>query len=71
MKNGANINVKDDDLNTPLHLIAERGETDDHYIIAKSLIDNGADIYAKNAKNQTPLNLAKNEKSMHKNFHHK
>lgn len=44
------------------HLVAAQ-PSNDYYIIAKLLIDNGANIYAKNAKNQTPLDLAENEKS--------
>ena len=48
----ANLNIKDNEGNTPLHLI-QVGEPK----IAELLILNGADVNAKNLKNQTPLQI--------------
>ena len=51
IKNGAAINAKDDDENTPLHLAAASGNTG----IVKLLIENGAIIDAQNKYGNTPL----------------
>ena len=51
IKNGAAINAKDDDENTPLHLAAASGNTG----IVKLLIENGAIIDAQNKYGDTPL----------------
>ena len=51
IKNGAVINAKDDDENTPLHLAAASGNTG----IVKLLIENGAIIDAQTKYGDTPL----------------
>ena len=64
IKNGAHVNDQgNDDGNTPLHVIAADGDSDEHYASAKLLIDNGADVNLKNAEDKTPLELATYEKS--------
>ena len=48
---GADVNAKNNDGKTPLHII-KKSET-----IAQMLIDAGADVNAKNKKGYTPLHL--------------
>lgn len=63
IKNGANLNARDNRKNTPLHSIAAISDPDKQCAIAKLLIENGADVNAKNADDKTPLDLVSNEKS--------
>jgi ankyrin repeat protein len=42
--NGANLNIPDNNLNTPLHNAASH----QYYSILKFLVDNGADVNTKN-----------------------
>ena len=53
---GADVNVKNREGNTPLHLVVYRGELD----IAEFLVSNGADVNAKNNDGWTPLHRVKN-----------
>lgn len=50
-----NVNERDPQGNTPLHLLAKRKFSND---IMKMLIDHGADINSENAMNITPLSIA-------------
>ena len=59
LKTGVQVNVKDKNGNTPLHLAAQN----EHLQVVKLLIKNGADVNIKNKKNQTPLNVAKDRKT--------
>merc|ERR1712173_442908 len=51
---GADANAKDDDGNTPLHLLVIHAHVDK----LKVLIDNGADVNAQNKYGDTPLHIA-------------
>ena len=63
IKRGADVNARQGELGgdttrlagTPLHSACSRGRTS----VAKFLLDNGADVNAKNNNDQTPLDLAK------------
>ncbi|MGC9105409.1 MAG: ankyrin repeat domain-containing protein [Thermoprotei archaeon] len=48
------VNIRDKDGNTPLHLAAWYGYLD----IVKFLVEHGADVNARNAEGNTPLHLA-------------
>lgn len=50
----ADVNIKDDRQDTPLHRIAPMGRTQ----IAKLLIEAGADVNSQNKEGNTPLHLA-------------
>ncbi len=54
--NGANVNVQDEDGNTPLHYGKDNQET------TQLLIANGADVNAKNKEGNTSLHQTKNPK---------
>ena len=54
MKFGAEIEVRNGDNATPLHLAAKYSRTE----TAKLLMDRGAEIGAKAVSNQTPLHFA-------------
>ena len=54
LANGANVNVKDEDNITALHLAAQNG----HLEIAKFLVENGANVNVKDEDNVTALHLA-------------
>ncbi|MGL9718325.1 MAG: ankyrin repeat domain-containing protein [Wolbachia sp.] len=56
MREGANINVKNEDGNTPLHFTAMKGKVD----IAKILLKHNADVNAKNNEGKTALDCAAN-----------
>ncbi|WP_456201480.1 ankyrin repeat domain-containing protein [Wolbachia endosymbiont of Protocalliphora sialia] len=51
---GANLEAKDNNDNTPLHNACNNG----HFNVAKYLIEKGASLKAKNKDNKTPLELA-------------
>ena len=57
LRNGAEVNVKDEEDNTPLHLLAEKGSSLDKKIpdTIKILLEHGADVNAQNYKGFTPL----------------
>ncbi|MDX1917340.1 MAG: ankyrin repeat domain-containing protein, partial [Rickettsiaceae bacterium] len=57
ISSGANVNITNSDLETPLHT-ALRMEAPDKEVV-KLLIENGADIYAADSKGVTPIDLAK------------
>ncbi len=54
LSNGANVNEKNEDGHTPLHLAAQSG----HKRIVELLIDKGSDVNAKNDDGDTPLDVA-------------
>ena len=54
LSNGANVNEKNEDGYTPLHLAAQSG----HKRIVELLIDKGSDVNAKNDDGDTPLDVA-------------
>lgn len=54
MQAGANVNAKGLDNETPLHDAAVNG----HLKLVKLLVEKGADIYAKNSKGKTPVDIA-------------
>jgi len=54
IKRGADVDAKDNDGDTPLHLATERNFIE----IAKLLIERGADVNAKNSWGETPLHMA-------------
>lgn len=54
IKNGANVNVRQQSGVTPLHSTAHNGKLE----IIRLLIDHGADVKAKTADNKTPLEMA-------------
>ena len=55
LKNGAEVNAKNDSGNTPLH---EAAYTNVRAIIAELLLGNGAEVNAKNDSGETPLHEA-------------
>ena len=57
---GANLNEKDGEGWTALHLSSYSGKIE----IVKLLIDKGADINAQDVDGETPLNRAENEKEI-------
>lgn len=63
IEHGANVNAVDKSRDTPLHLIAVAGYTEDHYKIAQLLLEHGADSAAKDFANATPIEVAFDERS--------
>ena len=57
--NGADINAKDNDGRTPLHVAVREDQKE----VIALLIDNGADIEAKDNNGTSPLNVAVREKT--------
>ena len=55
IENGADVNIKDNDGDTPLHYAASGGHLD----VVKFLVENGADVNAKDKYGRTPLDVAK------------
>jgi len=64
LKNGANINAKDNSGLTPLHLAAKYGRSYEELL--PLLIENRADINAKTNDGKTPLDLAAESNSYYK-----
>lgn len=54
IENGASLNEKDIDENTPAHLACQKGDL----VTLEVLVDSGADLHAKNKKGWTPLHEA-------------
>jgi predicted component of type VI protein secretion system len=54
LENGADVNAKDINKDTPLHLAAFRGSKE----VVDLLLAHGADVNARNEMGQTPLSLA-------------
>ncbi len=59
LEKGANINVKDDQGKTPLHIIVSTSKNKKE--IVELLLEKGAKINAKDNEGKTPLDLAQNE----------
>ena len=59
LDDGASVNYKDENLNTPLHVavVSEKAKVADKQAVVQGLIDKKADINAKNADGRTPLML--------------
>jgi hypothetical protein len=57
LREGANVNTRDEDGLTPLHYAASRGYVE----VARLLLENGADVNAKNEHGITPLHFAASE----------
>lgn len=71
VRNGSNLNAKDQHQNTPLHSCLLRVSNPDHrYEIARLLVSHGADVNAKNADNKKPLDLANTNKSTFYDYEH-
>ena len=54
LKQGAQINIQDDEGNTPLHIAVNLG----HRVLVRQLITRGADLNLKNKAGNNPLELA-------------
>lgn len=63
VKNGANVMAVDKHQNTPLHVVAAAGDSDNYFAIAELLLTNRADVNAKNVANETPLDDASDGRS--------
>ena len=57
LKNGADVNAKNKDGDTPLHHAARNS----NYNTVEVLLKNGADVNAKNKNGDTPLHWAEKE----------
>jgi ankyrin repeat protein len=57
-KAGADVNVRDEEGNTPLHKIGD-------WCVVQALIESGADVNARNNHGQTPLIKARSRKVAH------
>ncbi|XP_033126941.1 uncharacterized protein LOC117124732 [Anneissia japonica] len=58
MISARNVNLQDEDKETPLHILLEaKHKFRDHLDIARLLLDAGADVNIKNEHNQTPCDL--------------
>lgn len=69
VRNGSNVNAKDQHQNTPLHLCLLRVSNPEHrYEIARLLVNHGADVNATNADNKKPIDLANTNKSTFYDF---
>ena len=55
IENGADINTRSNDGQTPTHIAAFRG----HIEVLRLLIENGADVNARSNRGQTPLQAAR------------
>lgn len=52
---GADVNVKKNDGETPLHVAAAHNQKDSHYCTIELLLKNGADVNARSKDGDTPL----------------
>lgn len=60
----ANVNaVEPKEMNTPLHLAAFYDINGDNSAVVEQLINAGANVNAVNSKNETPLDIAKSDRS--------
>jgi serine/threonine-protein phosphatase 6 regulatory ankyrin repeat subunit B len=65
LERGANVNTRDKDQITPLHLASDNRSFD----VTQLLVDFGADINAKNAQGQTPFSQLMKSSSGHEHSH--
>lgn len=64
IKNGANINAVDRrNWETPLHLATHYSPDDDYYAVVEQLIYAGANVNIVSAHNETPLDIARDDRS--------
>lgn len=56
IKQGANVNISDEDLNLPLHVASLEG----HKLLVQEMIEAGSLLKAKTSKGNTPIALAAN-----------
>lgn len=64
LNNKADVNVVDSkNLVTPLHIAAYSGGSDEYYAIVELLINAGANINSINSENDTPLDVARDDRS--------
>lgn len=54
IQNGADMNVKDKDGNTPLHIVCKEG----YFNFARILVENDANVNIKNKERLTPYRIA-------------
>ena len=62
IQEGADVNAKDEDGESPLHGAMARG---DNYNVARTLIENGADLSGKAVDGKTPLHNIFNDTISH------
>jgi hypothetical protein len=55
---GADLNVQDENGNSPLHTVSRRWPSDDNINVLDALIENGAHLNARNQEGDTPLMTA-------------
>ncbi len=65
LKEGAVIDQKDNEGNTPLHLAAERG----HGRTVRLLLDNGANATIRNNAGERPLDLTEDHSEINRDLH--
>ena len=61
IKQGADVNAKNDNGDTPLHCAVQKGNLD----LVRCLVQNGANVNARNNQGKTPLDLTKYDDEIH------
>ena len=71
LNNGADVNQRDDDQRTPLHMCLILPRESSVFRVVRLLIQNSADPCAKDINGKTPLHMAcTTRKTLHKTVHH-